>query len=308
MQTDVQKKPHSADYFNDQRDFWWNRDFLELMARRWQLKKVKHTLDVGCGVGHWGRMLIPLLPENASIIGLDREPAWIEQAHKKAESLGLSHRMSYQTGNAEKLPFEDETFDMVTCQTLLIHVQDPRLVLKEMLRVLKPKGLLAVAEPNNTNGSYSNLYYEKLRDNFQITEELQSLKLAILCQRGKYLLGEGFNSIGDLIPGFLTELRMEEIQVYLSDKASALFPPYESKEQQVLVQQEFEWEKQDFIGWNREDTLRYFIAGGGTKEEFEECWASAKKGVQEYLNGIRQKKYHSARGMWMYLVSGWKRV
>jgi ubiquinone/menaquinone biosynthesis C-methylase UbiE len=308
MQTDIQKKPHSADYFGEQRDFWWNHDFLELMARRWQFERIKHVLDVGCGVGHWGRVLIPLLPEDASMIGLDRESTWIEQAYKKAESLGLSHKISYQTGNAEKLRFKDETFDMVTCQTVLIHVPEPKFALKEMLRVLKPGGLLAVAEPNNVNGAYDNSYFEKLNESFQIGEELQMAKLEILCQRGKYLLGEGFNSIGDLIPGFFAELGLKDIQVYLSDKTSTLFPPYESKEQQVLIQQGIEWGTQDFVRWNREDTLRYFLAGGGSNKEFEECWVLAKRGVQEYLEGIRQKKYHSAAGAWMYLVSGWKKA
>lgn len=34
MATDT---PHSAEYFGEQRDFWWNHDFLQLMARRWNL-------------------------------------------------------------------------------------------------------------------------------------------------------------------------------------------------------------------------------------------------------------------------------
>ena len=45
----MSKKPHSADYFGDTRDFWWNRDFLALMSARWNLGAVKRILDVGCG-------------------------------------------------------------------------------------------------------------------------------------------------------------------------------------------------------------------------------------------------------------------
>jgi hypothetical protein len=45
-------KPHSADYLNDSRDFWWNRDFLELMARRLSFEKVCKVLDVGCGASN----------------------------------------------------------------------------------------------------------------------------------------------------------------------------------------------------------------------------------------------------------------
>src|SRR4051812_44702072 len=39
----------------DWRDTWWNADFLDLMARRWGLSSALRVLDVGCGVGHWGR-------------------------------------------------------------------------------------------------------------------------------------------------------------------------------------------------------------------------------------------------------------
>jgi hypothetical protein len=40
------KKPHSADYFGDTRDFWWNHDFLKLMSARWNLADVRRALDV----------------------------------------------------------------------------------------------------------------------------------------------------------------------------------------------------------------------------------------------------------------------
>ena len=41
---------HSAEYFGDTRDFWWNADFLRLMARRLSFDRVGDVLDVGCGV------------------------------------------------------------------------------------------------------------------------------------------------------------------------------------------------------------------------------------------------------------------
>ena len=45
--------PHSAAYFNEQRDFWWNADYLQLVARRLRLSEVSSALDVGAGIGHW---------------------------------------------------------------------------------------------------------------------------------------------------------------------------------------------------------------------------------------------------------------
>jgi len=51
------EKLHSEIYFGEVRDYWWNHDFLQLMAKRWNLETVDSVLDVGCGVGHWGRLL-----------------------------------------------------------------------------------------------------------------------------------------------------------------------------------------------------------------------------------------------------------
>jgi len=58
---------NSAEYFGDTRDFWWNRDFIELMATRRRLAEVRDVLDVGCGVGHWGALLGAVLPQEARV-------------------------------------------------------------------------------------------------------------------------------------------------------------------------------------------------------------------------------------------------
>jgi hypothetical protein len=52
---------HSAEYFGAERDLWWNRDFLELLSRRFRLGTARSLLDVGSGLGHWGALLAPLL-------------------------------------------------------------------------------------------------------------------------------------------------------------------------------------------------------------------------------------------------------
>ena len=60
--------------------------------------------------------------------------------------------MSFQAGRAESLPFPDGSFDLVTCQTVLIHVREPSVALREYLRVVRPGGRLLLIEPNNAAG------------------------------------------------------------------------------------------------------------------------------------------------------------
>ena len=145
----IKNKIHSAIYFDDQRDYWWNRDFLELMGQRLRLDDVRQVLDVGCGMGHWGRALAITLPRDARMIGIDREPIWIEEARIRTKAAGFQDRFSFQLGLAEQLPFADDSFDLVTCQTVLIYMQEPKAAIVEMLRVTRPGGLLLVVEPNN---------------------------------------------------------------------------------------------------------------------------------------------------------------
>src|SRR3954447_23803444 len=132
---------HSAEYFGDTRDYWWNLDFLDLMGKRLSFHNVKDVLDVGCGVGHWGRLLAKVLPTTAHVQGIDRDPRWVQEAEARATAHGLASRFNYKVGVAETLPFADATFDLVTCQTVLIHTADPGAVIDEMIRVARPGGL-----------------------------------------------------------------------------------------------------------------------------------------------------------------------
>ena len=142
MCVDPSTEPHSATYFDEQRDFWWNDDFLRLVAARIGLELVRSVLEVGAGLGHWGSTLLEVLSPEACVVGVERDPRWVIQAGERVDELGLTGRCRYVQGVAEALPFKDESFDLVTCQTLLIHVADPTAVIREMRRVVRPGGLL----------------------------------------------------------------------------------------------------------------------------------------------------------------------
>lgn len=295
--------PHSGHYFGDQRDFWWNYDFLELMAKRWQFSQCHSLLDVGCGVGHWGHILAPFLPKNCQIQGIDPEEKWIAIAKEKVNKTPSSVSFHYQVGSVEKLPFADNTFDMVTCQTVLIHVADPLIALQEMLRVLKPGGLIAVAEPNNIAPLlvFDNISIREPMDNL-----LESIRFHLMCEKGKQALGLGYNSIGDLLPEYFAKQHLHQIQIYLSDKTSALIPPYQSKEEQVIIEQSKTWANQEIAIWPKAETKKYYLAGGGTAEKFETHWKQTLTNMQELQTQLQNKLFYSVGTCLMYLISGRK--
>lgn len=297
---------HSSEYFGPQRDFWWNNDFLSLMAQRWNLKKVNNLLDAGCGIGHWGRSLSKFLPLDAKIFGIDKESESIKIAEKIANT-NIRQSCFYQEGDILKLPYEDNKFDMVTCQTLLIHVDNVKQVMMEFIRVVKPGGLIIIVEPNNL---VQTLIFNSISFHLSIDEKLDFIKFHLICENGKTLLKEGNSSIGDMIPIYLNDLNIENIEVFLSDKASFLLPPYNSEEQKINLQQLKEWESSNFGILNKKQYERHFNAGIEAiklHDGFQFYWEKIQKMYARILDDISNNRFSCSGSSLMYLVSGTKK-
>nr|KAK5450601.1 hypothetical protein LTR18_000617 [Exophiala xenobiotica] len=102
-------------------------------------------LDVGCGPGTITADLAALVPQG-SVIAVDAVESVLQQASTYAASRNLTN-ISFQTVDANDLPFPDDTFDIVYCHQLLQHVKDPVGILREMRRVCKPQtGIVAARE------------------------------------------------------------------------------------------------------------------------------------------------------------------
>ena len=282
-------EPHSAAYFGPERDFWWNHDHLELIARRRGLGSVRSVLDVGSGVGHWGRLVATLVAPDATITGIDPEPRWVQEAARRAPE-----RFRYLEGSGERLPFADATFDLATCQTVLIHTADPRAVIREMRRVTKPGGQVLVAEPNN-RASY-------VVGTSAGADVVDALRFVHTCERGKVALGEGDNSVGDLVPGLFALEGLTQIETWIGDKAATLVPPYAAADQQAFKAAMLEQARAGTYGWTRAEAERYYRAGGG--EDFEAVWERRLAEERAAAQAARAGTFHTAGGMLMYVVAG----
>jgi SAM-dependent methyltransferase len=294
--------PHSAHFFRAERDFWWNLDHIGVWARRVGLEDVRSVLDVGSGVGHWGRLLSHVLAPDATVVGIDREPRWVEEAAANAAEAGLADRFSYRLSGAEELPFEDESFDLVTCQTLLIHVADPRAVIDEMIRVTKRGGLVVASEPNNRALT---LMVTSLSAENSLAEHLDVVRFYVTCEQGKIALGHGNSSLGDLVPGYFNEAGLGDIKVCQSDKVSLMIPPYASPDQQALKQAYLgDAEEGGGWGWTKEEGRRYYEAGGGDPGEYDGMWERRLDEARRLAAAIDKGTYHAAGGDVLYLISG----
>lgn len=142
-------KPHSHDHIDDTRLSWWRRRHLRSILDEIGCASLTTGLEVGVGGGHWAATLFGCFADPARICGVDIERHWAEVSNSYLERHMPQHRYTALLGRANYLALPDASFDIVTCQTLLMHLADPAAAVTEMVRVLKPGGFLLVAEPMN---------------------------------------------------------------------------------------------------------------------------------------------------------------
>ena len=278
---------------------------MDLMAQRWELQKYSTLLDVGCGICHWSKILIPYLKNGAKVFAIDSDEKSAQGSNELHKYFAdFDAEITFKTGNAHELEFDDDSFDVVTCQTVLIHLENPQKAVREMYRVVKPGGKVICAEPNNSAPS---LIMDSISRFRTIEEILEAVKYSILYEKGKILSAQGNNSIGDFVPEMFSKAGLKNIKVFLSDKAMPLLPPYQSIEQQAEIDGILEWKKTNSAVFDKQIAKRYFEAlGDEYLQFFEEYWENIVKQWNEIIEAISEKRFYSSGASLMYLVSGEK--
>ena len=117
----------------------WEATLQDLVARFRSFSP--RALDVGTGPGQFA---FYLARAGFDTTGIDLSPNMISAAHKKGREMGLA--IDFRTGDAEALPFEDNTFDVVVSRNLLWTLPSPETAMREWHRVLKPGGRIIVSD------------------------------------------------------------------------------------------------------------------------------------------------------------------
>jgi ubiquinone/menaquinone biosynthesis C-methylase UbiE len=104
----------------------------------------EHVLDVGCGSGAVTREIARCVGHRGLALGLDPSAELLAVARELAQQAGLGDRVEFREGNALRLPFPDQSFDVVLCVTVLSHVPVGEAAIPELVRVLRPGGRLGV--------------------------------------------------------------------------------------------------------------------------------------------------------------------
>jgi len=105
----------------------------------------QRLLDAGCGTGNFERFLVEKSAPEVQIQAIDFSSAMLSRAKKKCTNLP---HVSFEIADLNRrLNFPDESFDHVVCLNVLYAVQDPHFTLQEFFRVLKPGGMMIIANP-----------------------------------------------------------------------------------------------------------------------------------------------------------------
>ena len=148
-----------------------------------KLKAGAKVADIGCGHGHTTRIMAEAFP-NATFVGVDIDPASIDEARAHAKAHGAGDNLDYQTGTAQD--FEGGGFDFITCFDALHDMGDPVGAARHIHAALKPAGKWMIVEPyandalENNNTPINRMSY---------AASMMTCVPAALAQDGGYALG-----------------------------------------------------------------------------------------------------------------------
>jgi demethylmenaquinone methyltransferase/2-methoxy-6-polyprenyl-1,4-benzoquinol methylase len=126
------------------------------MVSRLGVRSEGRVLDVATGTSAVAREIVRRT--GASVVGLDQSEQMIHQGVGRVRRAGMTDRVRFVLGQAERLPFPDGTFDGLTLAYLMRYVDDVGATLEELARVIRPGGVLAGLEFHVPTGGWHPLW------------------------------------------------------------------------------------------------------------------------------------------------------
>jgi SAM-dependent methyltransferase len=118
------------------------------VANPWALGRLEpgeHVLDLGSGAGTDSLVAAQMVGDEGRVTGIDMTPEMLAKARGAAAEMGAGN-VAFLEAEAERLPFANESFDVVISNGVIDLIPDKDAVFAELLRVLKPGGRMQIAD------------------------------------------------------------------------------------------------------------------------------------------------------------------
>ena len=152
MKSNRLEKKKVKEYFRETAYKWdeirrdyYDENLREVIIQKANVKAGNTVLDIGCGTGFITISVAKAVGKNGKVIGVDISEGMLKKARENLSKAEVSN-IEFRVGDAENIPLDDNSVDAVVGNMVLHHCPSPENAIKEMTRVLKPKGRLVLAD------------------------------------------------------------------------------------------------------------------------------------------------------------------
>ncbi|MEE2828096.1 MAG: methyltransferase domain-containing protein [Myxococcota bacterium] len=263
------------------RFFWHPEEHQRLVGPELlDLQPGQRLLDLGCGWGYLGHLLLRSIRPGGAILGIDLETELLDLARSRSAEAGTGE-LTFEWGDALALDLPDNRFCRAVCQTLLIHTSRPQEVLREMARVVRPGGAIAAIEPDLLAARESRKDSVSEADPSLASRDARVFSHAV---DGARTMGAGDHRIGARLGDLLTEVGLLRTRVWKNPRLLRCAPPYDQAGKAYLhwLQRRLQSEA---VETERSHLRTLFDAGGGEVELWE-AWCEG----EDQANVLRRSR------------------
>lgn len=265
----VPEQTGTEEFWNRKREYllrsrkgYYNEDYVEFLVRKvWKLEEPVSLLDCGCGYGYLGLLLMPWLVPGSTYTGVDFAGDLIATGREIFRERGIAAEFVQENVLDYRSRLQ---YDVVICQAVLRHLDDPESFIRKMIQLAKPGGTVICIDANR-EFECDGLYIDGM--DYQVLCRHDGLEKKWAMELEKQ--GRDY-AVAIRTAHIMKRLGLREVNVRMNDRVDLVtpdMPEYEEKKKDFL----------DYNDWNtglsdreREQVILYLLSHGLDRKEAQQ--------------------------------------